>query len=40
MSDILKKILAVKAQEVHDAQILKPLAAIRACAIIKVHILA
>lgn len=30
MSDILKKILAVKAQEVHDAQILKPLAAMRA----------
>jgi len=30
MSDILKKILAVKAQEVNDAQILKPLAAVRA----------
>lgn len=30
MSDILKKILAVKAQEVSDAQILKSLAAIRA----------
>ena len=30
MSDILKKILAVKAQEVNDAQILKPLTAVRA----------
>ncbi|HYR05104.1 MAG TPA: indole-3-glycerol phosphate synthase TrpC [Gallionella sp.] len=30
MSDILKKILAVKAQEVNDAQAIRPLAAVRA----------